>query len=237
MKYAYLIIGADPYSAETIQACLDSLQHYFCVGIIDNDASSIEKLIKKQPHLVFLFFSPQAKDTEFSLDQVKELYQYMEVVPYFILVTTTPNFALQAIQSGISDYLLKPLNWHQLGKSLTKFKKRVPPVSVQSICIRLYSDYRFINYKDIVFLKADNNTTDFILENGKTVTAFKPLKHFEENLPYHFLRIHRSYIINFHFISRVYLSKSRCYLNDNMEVPFSVSYRVHIDYIIKKMKL
>lgn len=237
MNYSYLIIGSNRDAVETIQKCLDSFQHYFCLGKIDNDSTTIEKLIRKQPNLVFLFYDPLAKNTKFSLDTVKELFQYMEVVPYFVLLSTSPQFALKAIQSGFSDYLLLPLDWHKLGKSLVKFKKRMPPVFVPSICIKSYSDYRFIDFKDILYLKADNNTTDFILENEKTITAFKPLKHFEENLPYHFLRVHRSYIVNIHYISRVHLSKYRCYLDYNVIVPFSASYRINIDYIIKKMKL
>lgn len=237
MNYSYLIIGSNKEAVETIQKCLDSSQHYFCLGRIDNDSTTIEQLIRKQPNLVFLFYDPQAKDTEFSIDKVGELFQYLEVVPYFVLLSTSPQFALKAIQSGFSDYLLLPLDWHKLGKSLAKFKKRLPPVSVPSICIKSYSDYRFIDFKDILYLKADNNTTDFILENEKTITAFKSLKHFEENLPYHFIRVHRSYIVNIHYISRVHLSKYRCYLDHNIIVPFSASYRVNIDYIIKKMKL
>lgn len=237
MKYAYLIIGADTHNTKIIQACLDSLQDYFCLGILDDVASSIKTIIEKQPHLVFLFLSTQTKGTGLTLQKIREFYNYMEFIPYFMVVNSNPNFALEAIQAGVSDYLLMPLDWHQLGLSLSKFKKRVPQILEQSICIRLYSDYRFINYKDIVYLKADNNTTDFILKNGKTHTAFKLLKHFEGKLPYFFLRIHRSYIINIQYLSRVFLSKSKCYLHDTIEVPFSASYRINMDYIIKKMKL
>lgn len=237
MKYAYFIIGADSHNAKTIQACLDSLQDYFCLGILDNCLSSIESLLRKPAHLVFLFLSNQTKDTEISLSKIKDFYTYMEVVPYIIVVSQYSDFALEAIQAGVSDYLLAPLDWHQLGLSLSKFKKRAPQILEQSICIRLYSDYRFINYKDIVYLKADNNTTDFILKNGKMVTAFKLLEHFESKLPFFFIRIHRSYIININYLSRVHLSKLRCYLHDGMKVPFSNSYRLEIEYIIRKMKL
>lgn len=102
----------------------------------------------------------------------------------------------------------------------------------KSICIKSYSDYRFLNYSDIVYLKADNNTTDFKLINGSIVTAYKTLKYFETSLPPYFIRIHKSYIVNIYFISRIHFSKSKCYLNFNEELPFSNNYRNSVEHIL-----
>src|SRR5690606_34976141 len=117
------------------------------------------------------------------------------LIPYVIVLCPTNDFALSSIQNGMSDYLTDS-NFHTLGKSLSKFEKRIPATPQKSICIKSYSDYRFLNYSDIVYLKADNNTTDFKLINGSIVTAYKTLKYFETSLPPYFIRIHKSYIVN-----------------------------------------
>ncbi len=87
--------------------------------------------------------------------------------------------------------------------------------------------------QDIVYLKADNNTTDFYLQSGKVITAFKTLKHFEQLLPFYFFRIHHSYVINVGHVSRINLGKNQCYLlNNEIALPFSRTYKEAIDTII-----
>lgn len=102
------------------------------------------------------------------------------------------------------------------------------------ICIKSYGDYQFIALKDVVYLQADNNTTDFHLQNGKKLTAYKTLKHYENNLPSSFYRVHNSYIVNSGYVSRINTGKSLCYLNNNdVSVPFSKTFKDSIDTIIR----
>ncbi len=237
MNYSFIIIKDRNKPFDVIQQSMESFRYYSCLGVFENDETTIEKLIKIKPHLVFVHIDSSVKNTTFSFDTVNELYQYMEIIPYFVVLSDTSEYALKAIQCGFSDYLLTPLDWHCLGKCLFKFEKRVPKATNNSICIKSFSDYRFIDLQDIIYLKADNNSTDFKLQNGKVVTAFKTLKHFEQSLPFHFLRIHKSYIVNIHYVSRIHLSMSRCYLNYNEDLPFSASYKNNIDYILKKLEL
>ena len=166
-----------------------------------------------------------------------ELFQYAEAIPYFIALSKSENKAIEALQSGVSDFILEPISLNAIGKSLFKFEKRTPPNTINSICIKSYSDYQFVALQDIVYLKADNNTTDIKLHNGKTINAYKTLKHFENTLPFYFLRIHKSYIVNIHYVSRIHFSKSKCYINYNEILPFSINYRDNIDAIVRKINI
>ena len=101
------------------------------------------------------------------------------------------------------------------------------------LCIKSYGDYRFIQFDDIVYLKADNNSTDIMLSSGDSITAFKTLKYFESSLPEDFVRVHNSHIINIKFVSRIHLGNSDCYLNKGkIKLPFSKSYKDNITTII-----
>ena len=63
------------------------------------------------------------------------------------------------------------------------------------------------------------------MENGKIVNAFKTLKTFEKSLPGNFIRIHKSYIINKDYVSRVNFGKSICSLKlENNTIPFTHTY-------------
>jgi len=97
------------------------------------------------------------------------------------------------------------------------------------LCLKSYKDYRFINLEEILFLKADNTATDFFMNDGSTISAYKTLKYFESNLPNNFIRIHNSYIVNQNYVSRIHFGKSRCTLNNNgYVIPFSKSYKNNV---------
>ncbi len=105
------------------------------------------------------------------------------------------------------------------------------------ICVKSYGDYRYIDSNDVLYLEADNNSTDIHLNNGEMITAFKTLKHFENTLPNsQFLRIHNSYMININQVSRIHTGNTVCYLkNSATKIPFSKSYKENIDLIITRI--
>jgi DNA-binding LytR/AlgR family response regulator len=188
----------------------------------------------------------KSNDANLFFETIKESFQYIDSMPYFIVLAPTPDYALTAIQSGFSDYSIMPLQIQQLGKSLFRFEKRNQGPIVSTICIKSHSDYKFVPLQDILYLKADNNTTDIKLLNNSNngsngdnniVNAFKTLKHFENILPFYFLRIHKSYIVNINYVSRIYLSKSKCYLNYDEPLPFSLTYKENVDAIIRKINI
>src|SRR5690606_33440074 len=158
MNYSFIIIGDNDKQSEIIRQCLENFRHYSFLGVFENDITTVEKLIKLKPHLVFVYVDSFAKNTAFSFDKINELYQYMDIVPYFVALSDSSQFSLKAIQSGFSDYLLMTLDWHSIGKCLFRFEKRTPKTTHNSICIKSFSDYRFIDLQDIIYLKADNSS-------------------------------------------------------------------------------
>lgn len=237
MRFSFLIIDDDEITTKETLDLFENFPTYFCAGIVKDNQTAINHIIKLKPKMALIRIPIKTNDTNFSFATITELFQYTETIPYFIALASSPNHALEAIQSGFSDYIINPLSLHELGKSLFKFEKRNPPSTASTICIKSYSDYQFVALHDIVYLKADNNTTDIQLINGKTVNAYKTLKHFENTLPFYFLRIHKSYVVNINHVSRIHFSKSKCYLNYNEIIPFSINYRENIEAIVRKVNI
>lgn len=237
MRFSFLIIDDNDTSTKEILDLFENFPNYFCAGIAKDNQTAIKQIIKVKPQLVIVQIPVNSNDANLFFETIKESFQYLDSIPYFMALAPTSDYALTAIQSGFSDYVLMPLNIHQLGKSLFKFEKRNPVPAVSTICIKSYSDYHFVALQDILYLKSDNNTTDIQLCNGKEVTAFKTLKHFENTLPFYFLRIHKSYIVNINQVSRIHFSKSKCYLNYDEILPFSLTYRENVEAIIRKINI
>lgn len=234
--YSYLIVDTDENVIQDILRKLEDFPEYFCVGIARNKQEALNKILDLEPKIVFLEIAPKDKRSNLNLSVATDLYQFIEKLPYCIVLTSNTKLAFDAIKAGVSDYLLKPLCKFELKKTFLKFEKSNPAKSSQTICIKSYSDYQFISLSDIIYLNADNNTTDFYLRNGKKITAYKTLKHYETSLPFFFFRIHNSFIVNSNYVSRINMGKSLCYLNNNeLSISFSKTFKDNIDSIIRRI--
>lgn len=52
----------------------------------------------------------------------------------------------------------------------------------------------------IVYIKANGNDTIFYMKDGSRCTDTKSLGHHEKTLPCCFVRVHKSFIVSFHFV-------------------------------------
>ncbi len=262
MQYTFLIVDDDTASVEDLFMKMKDFPEYHCVGTAATKDEAIDKILETHPGLVFLEIEPSGKKNDLSLQVIIQLHQFLDVLPKFVITTPSVKHAIEAIKAGVFDYLEKPVDAMQLRKALLRFAKSShikpehrnipvipdpdvvkedsetayasPEVDSTIICIKSYGDYQFIPVSDIVYLKADNNTTDFILQNGRKLTAYKTLKHYEVNLPFFFFRIHNSYIVNSHHVSRINTGKSLVYLNGGeTSISFSKTFKDNIDTLIK----
>ncbi len=236
MEYSFLIIDDNNSSITELTGLLQNFPNYNCIGIIKDNENVVNQIAQLKPHLVFVKIPFLKSKDGLTFKRISTIYKHMENIPYFIALSQYDRYAIEAIQAGISDYIFDPLTIIKLRKSLFKFEKRYNPVIPKMICLKSYSDYQFVTLEDIIFLQADNNTTDIRLANGRIVNAYKTLKHFEKTLPYYFMRIHKSYIVNIHHVTRIYFAKSKCYVNHYDDtLTFSLTYRKNIDILLKKI--
>lgn len=269
MQYSFVVIDDSDTVSKEVLNCFENFPEYYCMGVAHDKETAVDLILEVQPELVFLSLKKKNK-TGLELAIIDKLYRYLDIIPYFVILADTGDYALEAVKTGVFDYILVPLTVADLRKTLLRFQKEVPlsgmasPQVVETphesdfkseeipltdaskenqgsdvdiqICIKSYGDYQFIALKDVVYLQADNNTTDFHLVNGKVLSAYKTLKHYENNLPSFFYRIHNSYVINSNYVSRINTGKSLCYLNNNeVSLSFTKTFKDNIDTIIRKI--
>jgi len=189
-------------------------------------------ILKEKPNLVFINVDDFV-DTPFNF--INELSLYLNYAPKFIALSSRKTHAFQALKFNFVDYLLTPIAEVDIRKSLLKFLKANPKSFPETtLCLQSYKDYRYLNTNDILFLKADNNTTAFHLKDGSTVHAYKTLKVFEQKLPDTFLRIHKSYVINSKYVTRINYGKSNFTLNNCKfhKIPFTKTYQNNVETIV-----
>lgn len=233
MEYEYTIINSDANSSHELRSHLVDFKEFRCTGVAADCEDGLNVILKQMPDIVFVDLS---KNPASCFAMITELHQYVKNMPQCIALSKTKDFAFEAIKNGFFDYWLKPLNEFEIRKTSLKLQKMElkDPQSNTKLCLKSYKDYRYIDTQDILYLKADNNTTDVFLKDGSTASAFKTLKTFEGRLPQNFVRIHQSYILNTDYISRINYGKALCTLkNGDTQVPFSKSYKNKIDDLKK----
>ncbi|MEM9363328.1 MAG: LytTR family DNA-binding domain-containing protein [Bacteroidota bacterium] len=235
MDYTYTIIDSDASSKLQLQVYLEEFEDFVFAAFAHNAVEGLNTILKYSPDVVLVNLN---NDSMSYFQMVTELSQYMNSLPLIIGYSTSTKYAYNAIKSGFFDYWVLPHNEFDIRKTIFKLRKQHPKENFPStICLKSYNDYRYLDTKEILYLKSDNNSTDFFLANGNVVSAFKTLKSFEEKLPEQFIRIHQSYILNSRYVSRINYGKNLCTLRNpqEQEIPFSKKYRERIDQLKEKL--
>ena len=258
MSYSYVIIDDDKQGTLETQAMAGSFPELIFVGTANNYKKGVNIILENKPDLVFLEIDPTNLKSKLSLSLINELHRCLKVVPKIVVVTKAKKLAYEAIKYAVTDYILKSPSRGDFMQLLTKLNNesnqmallndeiisKTVSISKQNtnsqqgliLCIKSYGDYRYIDTRDIAYLKADNNSTDIHLKTGEMITAFKTLKHFESALYYPFIRIHNSYIVNSCYISRIHTGNALCHIKHTLtKIPFSKTYKSNIDLIISKI--
>ncbi len=233
MEYPYIIIENDPRTIEAIHLSMEKQHSFACVGVTGDTETGLDLILERRPSLVFINIELPGKRTSKVLFNImNEIKNYLDTIPEFVVLAKTPEYAIEGIRNNILDYMLKPLDMRTLRRCLLRFQKKATDELVSTLCFKSYGDYKFIQAQDVLYLKADNNTTDIVLSGKKEVRAFKTLKAFQDALPSNFVRIHNSYIVNMDHISRIHFGKSKCTFKNTTDwVPFSKSYRGNVEII------
>ncbi|WP_051408646.1 LytTR family DNA-binding domain-containing protein [Sediminibacterium sp. C3] len=203
------------------QIQLTKLLYKFCPdisieGIADNVESGLSLFYEKKPDTIFL-------DIELGTENGFNLLQAINTYNFSVIFTTAHDkYSLKAIKYAALDYLLKPVQVHDLVMSVEKAKVAVKKENLnqqmelllneiknsssesQSIAIPQSRDIRIIRLKDIIYLESENNYTKFHLIENEQLLVSKGIYYYDELLSRNnFIRIHQSYLVNKAYIKSI----------------------------------
>jgi len=201
-------------------AAMAALQNYlgkFCpqlevIGTAQNSKEAIGLLHELQPQLVFL-------DVEMPFGNAFDVLEGCQHLQFeTIFVTAFSEYSLRALNQSAAYYLLKPVSIEELILAVNKVQKhlqqkhwlnrnriimenvRESNPSLQQIILPTLDGFDVVKMNEIVRLKGNGNFTDVFLVNGSKKMVCRFLKHFSEILPAPFVRVHKSHIINLHYV-------------------------------------
>ena len=180
--------------------------------------SAYAELRRFEPDIIFLDIKMPGKDGFTFIRDLPNSYKILKIV----FVTAFDQFAIQAIKNQAFDYLLKPVNRKELKQCLMRFveekneeiKLEIPvKISEQReritrIKVNTRTGTLFINPDDILYCKAEGNYTT-VCTGKKQHLCSMNLGKVADMLPKNgFVRIGRSYIVNYEYITM--LDRKEC---------------------------
>jgi two-component system, LytTR family, response regulator len=114
-----LIVDDEELGRRMLRSLLAADEDVHVVGEAASAAEARRKITEHQPDLVFM-------DVEMPGGSGIEVLQDIdEPIPYVILVTAHPEFALPAFEAQVSDYLVKPVQRQRFLGSVMRAKQRI----------------------------------------------------------------------------------------------------------------
>jgi len=145
-----------------------------------------------------------------------------------IIISAYPEKAPEAFQYGVLDFIVKPFGESRLREALARFGGRAGTrdVSAKFLSVRGNDGYRLVEIRNIMYMKASGPYVELHFMDGRKDLLLKTMNRLEQILPAHFIRTHRSYIVNLNEIETFCHSGSGKYelsLKDETVLPLSRS--------------
>ncbi len=169
-----------------------------------------------------------------------KLVNKFEKKPLIVIITAYKDYAVDAFELDVFDYILKPYTEQRIIEVLQKLKSSKSSINEESVAnnsfnrnsntkVSLWRDNKLIvvDVNDIYYCQANERETFVFTEDYKYIVNMS-ISEFEKNIPSDiFLRTHRSYIVNLSKINEIVPWFNSTYLlrfyNIKGEVPVSRS--------------
>ena len=217
-----IIIDDEPLARSIVKEYLLQHPNLELAEECNDGFEGLKAIQQHEPDLIFL-------DIQMPKINGFEMLELIENPPAVIFTTAFDEYALKAFETHAIDYLLKPFSQERFDKALQKClpvltvpsemdQKKVNPSATtqelletasqspaqsQRIVVKNGSKIKIIPVQEIFFLEAADDYVKIHTKEGYFLKN-KTMTHFERVLDtQHFVRSHRSYIVNVQQITRI----------------------------------
>jgi DNA-binding LytR/AlgR family response regulator len=168
-----------------------------------------------------------------------DLRKQLEAVPACIFVTSHPEFALDSFETGALDYLVKPLKADRFAKTMDRLAQFLEihhkaelldyTLGEDTLFIKDGHQHIKVQLHEIIYLEALKDYTGIVTPK-KNYCVLTPLGNLLKEKAFQtFIRIHRSYAIQKHFIKEI---SSREVMINGILLPIGRSYKETVEKIL-----
>lgn len=212
-------------AADYLARCCEKSGRVEVKGQFPDVKTALEYLNNNTVDLLFL-------DVEMPGASGFELLDNIAYKPKVILTTSKEEYAYNAFQYNVADFLKKPFAFNRFIDALDKVipDNDVPPHPASSnagnhIFIKCEGKLIRLNNDDILFIESMGDYVKFVTLDKKYIT-YNSIKNLEEKVnKEYFMKVHRSYIVNLLKIDDI--RENDLFIN-GIEIPISKNLRADV---------
>jgi two-component system, LytTR family, response regulator len=220
-----LIVDDEPIARKVLREELEVLSTIELIGEADNGKSAVEMILALRPDLVFLDLQMPAM-TGFEVMRALD----SGPLPIIVVVTAYDQYAVEALNAGAVDYLLKPVSEDRLKRAVDRalamkgkpariaesvaqtINAGAPNAKSRKVVGRIGQEYFLLDLSDILAFQADGEIVWIITAKNKFY-ATQTLRSIQDKVPQdQFQRVHRSAIVNLNHIKKMAVMTSQRWL-------------------------
>ena len=226
-----LVVDDDPLSVQVVLNCIANTPFLTAVGSFTNPVEAAESLRTDPVDLLFL-------DVEMPILSGIELLRTLYQPPLVVLITSSKDYAVEAFEQAVVDYLVKPVSYPRFLQAAQKAadtaERRAataaavdpdaiatPGPDADFTFVKIDSKLVRVNFDDIRYVEALGDYIHIVTGQSKLI-VYSTMKAAEEKFPTgQFLRVHRSFIVNF---NRIQALEDNSVVVDGKHIPVGQTY-------------
>lgn len=219
-----IAVDDEPLALDIIKDCIARVPFLKLLKTFNDGISALEYLASNNVDLIFL-------DIEMGGLSGMQLLKTLHKPPKVIMITAYRNYAADAFDLNVTDYLLKPYSFERFLKAVDKSCGLLKSEQMQTSPEVIDKDYFFVksdgkmlkvNYDDILYIEGMSEYIVLKTKAGSIITL-QSFKNIEKTLPQSgFIRIHKSYLVSLDKIDSI---KGQCVFIANKELPIGDKYK------------
>lgn len=217
-RMSCVIVEDDLISLKVIEGMVEKTEVLNLKASFTSPVKAVQWLAANPVDLLFL-------DIEMPEISGLELLRSLVHKPAVIIISGNSSFAVDAFEFSVADFLLKPLKDYSrfltaVNKVVSQQKKASPALD-DSLFVKVDAHLLKLDTNDIFWVEAFGDYIK-IQTTDKAYTVYSSLRKIEEKLPQKFIRVHRSFIVNFSRVSNI--DSKNLEINKRI-IPISASYK------------
>lgn len=224
-KYKFIIVEDNPIQQKILASYLAKIPTIEEVGIFSSSIDTMVVLSEQEIDILFLDVQLPELDGLSFLRTLREL-------PSVVLVSAHDNYAIEAFELGVVDFLLKPFSFERVAKAVERaLLQEKKPLSIknETVFMKVGREWMKFVIDEIDYFEAYGGFTK-VYVNGKATTLSEPISEIEEKMPSKaFVRVHRSFLVNRHKIQSI---NAKHVIVGEAAIPLGASFRENIESFI-----
>ncbi len=200
-----IVVDDNKMSRTMVKQLIEQVDFLELKAECENPVEAFNYLKKEEVDLVFL-------DVEMPAMTGIEMIRNLEKRPIIILITAKKDYAVEAFELNVADYIIKPVTLSRFMTAVDRAKELFESKDQKIVINEKEKDYIFVRsnslltkvkIQDIIYVQALGDYVN-IFTRDKRLTVHITLKGMEEKLPRDkFYRLHRSYLTSLNHIDNI----------------------------------